>query len=89
GMETMAKAEITIYTLIRHRGMLERTLIMLINASLKHKMDKDDLEIEDANAALDAVWKGQREAAGTADEKPDGQAENDSSAGTAGESKLQ
>ena len=57
GMETMVKAESTIYTLIRHRGMLERALIMLRNASLKYKMDKDDLEIEDANSALDAVWK--------------------------------
>jgi len=82
GMETMVKA-----------------LINLRNASLQYKMDKDDLEIEDANAALATVSKrhehdydmkaladridehiaqseSQREAAGLADEKPDGQAEN-------------
>ena len=76
GMETMAKAESTIYMLIRHRGMLERALIMLKNASLQYKMDKDDLEIEDANAALAAVSESQREAAESADDKQDGQAEN-------------
>jgi hypothetical protein len=69
GMETMAKAESIIYTLIRHRGMLERALIMLRNAALQYKMDKDDLEIEDANAALAAVSESQREAAGKADKK--------------------
>ena len=46
---------------------LKDALINLRNASLNYKMDKDDLEIEDANAALAAVSESQRKAAESAD----------------------
>jgi hypothetical protein len=44
--------------------------------------------VKDLNDANRVLFESQREAAGLADEKPDGQAENDQSPATAGDAEL-